>query len=513
MSSTSLKLFFDERSLELQRVVFDAGSQRAPIVSVRGKTSGAYRDAASFQWTQAVKAMSELLERTSVWAQSGCHGEAPAISGGRGSPALSFDYAISRAADWIVEMFGADSFGAPLARKIFIRSNSELKRPGPVTITLNHRFISAKDIATSVVSGEPFENNAADLLPFDLKSLKSAFVNEISEMLRVTPLFDQSRKDRGLAKLASSPLMRRLTNKPLKLSHVTDQSLTSGARLGAFAEANELKKLLEEVGGLTVGVTPSQAGSIAILRFLKSRYGLPLNVDYRFAHTSEMIQSAGSADVNRPNAFVISVPSWAMMQKRYKEAPVVPLMIMPSASHRIMSARGAKNADTNLWRGRFSLMSDFPTTPGLYFEDLLRSVGKSRRNVSVSSTTPDETMRELAEDGNDLRAVLWFPHDVFSFLVHGCTALDTRSPELSPIDNILVISRAVAQRPKLLQLLDVAIRDGWLTLVADAQQRSVTANGILSDSRYIQYLTRFSGLLNVSRTTVGSTRLVAANES
>jgi len=255
--------------------------------------------------------------------------------------------------------------------------------------------------------------------------------------------------------------------------------------------------LLEERGGLTIGVTPSQAGSIAIFRYLTLKYALPLHVDYRFAHTSEMISSAvGIAGEDQPDGFVFSIASWALLQAKTRRSPVVALMIMPSASHRVVAPSETLMHADLLLRGRYMLMSDFPTTPRFYFEDLQRSGRISRPSMGVEHADPNETMRQLAEPGSDIRAVLWFPHDVFSVLLHGCAVLDSRNRTSLPIDNLLVISDEVARNTEILKLLDIAIRDAWLTLMAKPHELARTVNFVLSEGRYIDYLARFSGVLN-----------------
>ena len=63
------------------------------------------------------------------------------LQGGTGSLAASLDYAISKEPNWLTEMFGVDVTGRPVASRIFKRSNSGRKLPGPVTIALNPSVI------------------------------------------------------------------------------------------------------------------------------------------------------------------------------------------------------------------------------------------------------------------------------------------------------------------------------------------------------------------------------------
>jgi hypothetical protein len=115
--------------------------------AVRGKTSGAYRGYGTFQWTSAVKAVCTALLRAKVSAEA--PGSA-SISGEKGSLAASLDYALSKEPNWLGEMFGFTVGGSLMARRLFLVSNPNRKRPGPVVIVLNERVLSNKDIEVTL---------------------------------------------------------------------------------------------------------------------------------------------------------------------------------------------------------------------------------------------------------------------------------------------------------------------------------------------------------------------------
>jgi len=55
----------------------------------------------------------------------------PDLLGDRVYPAASFDAALAKQPLWLVEMFGAYSNGAPVSRRLFVRSNPGFRRGGP----------------------------------------------------------------------------------------------------------------------------------------------------------------------------------------------------------------------------------------------------------------------------------------------------------------------------------------------------------------------------------------------
>lgn len=134
--------------------LFETSSKLTPGATcgaVRGKTSGAYRGYGTFQWTSAVKAVCVALLPAKIWAgESG----KTAFSGEKGSLAASLDYALSKEPNWLGELFGFTAGGGLMARRLFLVSNPNRKRPGPVVIVLNERVLASQDIAVSL-DGRP----------------------------------------------------------------------------------------------------------------------------------------------------------------------------------------------------------------------------------------------------------------------------------------------------------------------------------------------------------------------
>jgi hypothetical protein len=63
------------------------------------------------------------------------------ISGGAGSLAASLDYSIAKNTGWLAEIFGSDTNGTLVIRKLMTRQNPERKRPGPVVVAFTKKII------------------------------------------------------------------------------------------------------------------------------------------------------------------------------------------------------------------------------------------------------------------------------------------------------------------------------------------------------------------------------------
>ena len=79
------------------------------------------------------------------------------LSGSHGSAAASLDFAISKQPQWVEDVFGVDKQGVSLLRRVVERSNSNLKRPGPVTVSLNRAALQENSI-TITVNGKDVSN-------------------------------------------------------------------------------------------------------------------------------------------------------------------------------------------------------------------------------------------------------------------------------------------------------------------------------------------------------------------
>jgi hypothetical protein len=74
--------------------------------------------------------------------------------------AASLDYAITKVPFWIEEMFGALQNGQIAARRLFLITNPNQKRPGPVTISINASALSPSDIRVYLNGSELSEATA-----------------------------------------------------------------------------------------------------------------------------------------------------------------------------------------------------------------------------------------------------------------------------------------------------------------------------------------------------------------
>ncbi len=177
ITNSSLSLWFvkgKSSAPELWRTEFLCPLLKEKIVCIRGRTAGVLRQAGSFQWTSGVQALSYLLVSSLA---SIPEKESFALCGFRGSSALALDYSLSKKPLWLLDMFGSDSSGAPIALRMFIRSNPEGKLPGPIMISLNERFFSRQQIKIFLNDSEVLNTVQLTLLAH---AVNKAWANQVN---------------------------------------------------------------------------------------------------------------------------------------------------------------------------------------------------------------------------------------------------------------------------------------------------------------------------------------------
>ena len=115
-------------------------------LAVRGKSPGAQRDAGTFQWSSAVRALSTILTKAVLVSRYRKEAPPPALKGFAGSLASSLDYAISKEPEWTIDMFGVDVSGRSNLRRIIARTNADRKLPGPVILGLKSEILPPQTI-------------------------------------------------------------------------------------------------------------------------------------------------------------------------------------------------------------------------------------------------------------------------------------------------------------------------------------------------------------------------------
>jgi hypothetical protein len=165
------KLILNFYNHQLVETYFSHPLLEKPKIAIRGKTNGVFAGAGTFQWTNAVKAFAILCFKTKVSTRTG---DDFFISGHFGSYAASLDYAVSKEPNWLIDMLGCDSKGNSLAKRMINRTNPNMKRPGPIYISINKIFIDFQSIKVIINGCEVVDDDLVNYYNLIAENIKLA---------------------------------------------------------------------------------------------------------------------------------------------------------------------------------------------------------------------------------------------------------------------------------------------------------------------------------------------------
>ncbi len=551
-----IKLHFSSSAAapELFRLEFFHPLAAEKIVSVRGKSGGAALGGESFQWTPAVKALSILLLRARISADSAAAPQAKcdtltkellraiSLEGDPGTPASSLDNALSKEPIWLVELFGRDSNGSPLCRRLFRRTNPDRRFPGPVAVGLNGAVWDGLAIAVenngkpaggeelstllgrveqgfktydrSKQAGRQRSENC-DTVPAPVRAidgytplqriLHGCYLNEITESLAGIDIFNRQTVRQLVSAVSENESFVRVAGGPQPIVSPVDLDLSAAGRLGMCKTSESRLRAHCDQRPLNVACGVALFGALSLFEHLRFKKGHRIAVDYEFPHAVEIVRHllAGRFD-DLPDILILGIPPAATLISHPLGEEYRPFMLMPSVSQKIVAPLGeatssvANGADrfAELNHGRFLLMGDDPSHPSFLF-DALKRRGFARSDKIISeSLEPDETVRELSAGDPDTRAILFFPYYDINRIFNGCGYLANPVAGLGIV--MAMMHRRVAEDENLVRALDVAVRDSWLKLRESALERELLVRRFIGDEKFVRAVSRFGGLHNLN---------------
>lgn len=151
MNRMALKFLSNDSRAELFESEFSSPLVGRILRCARGRQAFTESVEGTFQWTAAVQSLSAVTIKSKIAGLTRTSPEAWPQTAGLCSDstpwALSLDFALSKKPRWLLDMFGMDSAGTPIIKRLFIRMNSEKKRPGPSWVSINPAFLEPRNIA------------------------------------------------------------------------------------------------------------------------------------------------------------------------------------------------------------------------------------------------------------------------------------------------------------------------------------------------------------------------------
>lgn len=247
-----LQLVSSGASVELSSTLFNCPVSSEQYRSVRGKVAHGSGRTGTFPWTAGVMGLVCTLLKAklaSVLPDSDCWLTATGFSSSESAFATSFDSALSKCPNWLLDMLGTDSRGVSHSRRMFIRINAEKRRPGPVIVAVNSKFLPPTGIAVEL-DGKVIES------PLPLKRLLASINSSSSPVALVAngfPVMAPEAQPQPQSSPGLFPLLRkfRSANAAAALKAMEPRaSATHGPlraeRSAVQAQLDELSQLVRE---------------------------------------------------------------------------------------------------------------------------------------------------------------------------------------------------------------------------------------------------------------------------
>jgi hypothetical protein len=530
-----IRLVFSEGpNFELLQTWFTHPLLPNPLKCNRGKIADSKGDG-TFGWTNSVKAICSLCVRhklrafgTSNISPDAHSTTAGCISGTKGSLAASLGYALAKEPLWLQEMFGVDSKGAPILKRILNRTNPELKRPGPTQISINHAVVGPHSIrvylgpqlveeeaALQVLllalersadkSSTPVQrsdstflvrrpssdslsqpNRLGIILPVEdcHNTVKDRFISEALWALRTPEIFSRHGYQGALKKLSLDPSFLHVCSSVEGLNSVSERSLPTNVLQGLLTRG--LKEYCQRRGmPIQIGITPAQVASISILTQMQ-REGLDLEIDYGFSLSEDLL--GVTKDEEGPlDGFVVTIASAAVLMAS-KDSTYAPLSLMPRISHAVVRKTDRSLTSSRNLAGRFLMVSDAPSTPQFCLDSLIRRGLAARKEVNMQFANPSDVTRKMIREDSDEMTILGFPHYSLLDLVDGLSLADGLSRDDMSQGAVLFVRRSLAKDERFALALLGYLRGSWLSLSHNTQALSNTIQSVLQNEQYTRSL-------------------------
>lgn len=534
----------DTSKPELQRIEVQVDPRSAPRVALRSPHILRKDSTFAFTWSSAVRGLTGLI------LLQACSTDVIALEGERGSLAAALDSALSKQPVWLCDLFGTESNGNAIAKRLLLRENPERKRPGPVRVSFHSKFITAASLQVSLGDTpcnsqeslallrdrfllaweenpstaqtepaprpiRPISLNDDSLLttsqiqpasvangdvvpvmggpfidPWWVRALTRIMHNEATAMLAHHAIFRPEALKDELTSIYSSTAYQAVAARHVRITSDLDLTLGSSARLGVYDQSVLRAKLATLKRPLTVNVAITLVPSLALFSYLKHERQLPIQVNYRFAHSLELVRMLERGEPGQlPDAIVLGLVPAVTFLSQPKQNQYHPLMIMPKASNRLVAGRDSQPGQ----RGQFMLPSDLPTSASYILDSMVAQGRVKRKSTKVLHLEPDEITVRAQQAGNDFRSILWFPHYHLNRLLHGCQLLPPDS-HTQDLPTVLLIHESLMYDRNLATALDVALRDAWLSLRLPGGKLDAVIRRIVTDPQYLELFARYTGL-------------------
>lgn len=526
-SMAHFELIFDLATGELTETRFQRDVGEPPLVCVRGRPlttpSGV---TGSFQWSPALRALCSLVLRHYLHGNNVLSAQESCIRGGKGSPAASLDYALSKQPTWLHDLFGSCPRGNTRARSIIQRINPERKKGGEVRLHIHNTLLPAASVriradgdqelgheqlitllrslevnelkqraathqllieAMSYQRAEPPIPPGMDAYAYLQHLLVSWLEEEVTASIFETDVF---------TKQAESAVIRQICKDPIVSRLIAKHGMSFSAFLGSsdphsIPFANEIRALLAQTPiKIQMCGTIAQVSTILLFLVIRKLFHVEVQVSVDAPYTAALIrggvvpQSDGKVVV-----FPLALGATIEALRVAEGSGWSPISIAPGVSYDLL----AKQFDPShgLRSDMYVFQDDLYTSSFIYMTKLISSGAVKASAMKITSAAPHEALEAMIQRRDRCGAVLWFPHNRVNRILTGSQRLLGFRKAFGIAESFLFANTDSDQQARLLRSL---VRYAWLQLrINPALRREVIAE-LMTTSDYFHTFLTYTGL-------------------
>ncbi len=513
---------------ELVATSFSHPRLATELHSVRGREPSIHEVSGSFQWTSAAQALTVLMLKTAA-SRRGLN-VVPVLQGSVGSLASSLDFALTKLPSWLLEMFGRDNRGCPLARAILHRSNSGLKHTGPVVIGIGG--FARKELQVEVRVGTSLLTDSAQIIalasqiesawrPHHIarvpskkhqaatserrpEMLPARFVErfttralgEVMYALRATNIFSRDGLLQAVGEIVDNPSFIKIAGKRRELFAACEMDRLRSGHCGYFSDLTRLDRALRTDGSnirVALGTVPS-AFSVIFEDLVCKGYSICIDADDSDA-SDKVARIENNSYAVPPDLISLGIATAAEVVGRLAHRGYHPIMVGPKHSARFISKVPIADANNlKLNEGRILCHYASPSSGTFYLEALHRAGVLRRRRVDIQHGSPAKMFEELRQGDPELRVIVHFPNHDLNVMFNGCSYLDSAHVQSAYFPGVLFAHESLIAQQERLFCLIAAFRNSWLTLRDDSERVQQLIAGVLAGPGYLERVLSISGI-------------------
>lgn len=444
--------FSAAQELSLHRLEFSGHSTIGKKISVRGRNER-YGITGNFPWGTAVKGL------TAVFLDSFL-GLKPKDT----SETRSLDFALGKPPTWLYEMFGSIDDSA-FAKRLFIRTNPEGKRPGKVIVELNQNLISPDNIKILVDGTNVTVEKLQDLISLFSNSISkndtelcNKLIQETTTVLNSNFTFNRNRYIQRLKYNYSDCTIQKVLPKNTALHHKFSEDIFPSDTLGITHFKNPFNRLL------TIWSPLAQPAVFAFLNKWRNKNNISCEINNRFLHGVELVKKIILKDYeSQPDILCFGVVASAFFMQNPASQEYIPIVQLPGCSHR-MVGRVLSNKNK-----KFSLVSEDPNTTTMYLDKFTKA---NKLKSEVVFEDPSQAFTNLKSSDCDIISVAMGVYADIYTMSTGINYLDNPKNAENLGDSVLFMHRSIFKQLNEFQLRSFigSIRNAvWETSKMDNQ--------------------------------------------